>query len=41
MDEDPRKLMSMLMEYTVNPSSIGDLKLYLGSDIIKVDYGNG
>ena len=41
MDKDYRKLLSMLInKYTANPSIIGDTKIYIGTEIRKVDYGN-
>ena len=41
MYKDAHKVMYMLMEkHTVNPSHIGYTKVYLGTDIGKVDYGD-
>ena len=42
VDKYPRKYMAILnIKYMMKPSSIGETKVYLGSDFGKVFYGNG
>ena len=42
IDKNPERFMNLLKEnYTVKPSSIGEPKVYLGTDISKAYYSDG